>query len=1265
MAKSHAAVFSQQDRPSGQLNEASSPGIEAAAAITTSPAGFGGRGARASPRGGGRGAGDLKRANRHSREEVLTISASADRHSSSAPAILLHGRVFHLNVSSGYGFLKPTISLEDHSSANPNSVRRVSSSPAPITASIANKADTLCSGSSSPGVQEVPNVYFKLPPTKLESHSSCYSGLMSLKHGDTLEYISDSSSQKPRAIYTRLIACSSRSVEDMASYLKCLLFHCLQDGCTDAVLREVIKAPRGLLLMLEHPDPDQALIFLILKLALAICDHYKVASLNTSRVKDFLRILIHSPFFMAENGGLCKLLLRLKISATSGDFSATIEFEWGRPLPTLITSVKSLVLQILGHIPQELPYLVCLIQMLDQMLMVNLNPEINSKPLVNLEGSFAMQVIQQVAHASGVGLGCLNVSYDKLSLLPSDLEIKSSLDRNNTRTSVGLPVAKWKGAYDSTEEYIDTYFRLLREDSFASLIKGISDFLNDKLDHRDMTVWYGVSATGVRFQQYLPGLMVGLQLNYDQANRRRPKLPLAGSLLCICDKGGHFENPLWAIAARSVETSNKTVVLFVEVLMSTLLTTREQSRSTSSWGRILQASNMVVAESPAYYRAYEPVLKALQCLDPETMPFQSELAKATSPRKPPNYLNETTILDWSCLKAQDSYGELKAGVNELVQPTLSGFQTCLDSSQVKAVNHVLQNQLAMIQGPPGTGKTFLSVRIVELLLSANTRPHKPVLIVTYKNRALDQLLGSCLRFCEPQGIVRVGGRSTEPKLDCCNLQFLLRTAERKFTSEWISNCKKLENLQIDLSRALCKLYKCQAASMETILCQGLLSRSQSRNDTKSAPDEHKLTTAELSNDALKDSDTTDILKTKQHKTLKEWMPRKGIFDAIKGRFTRKLHRSPKNESSKLKSTANDDQEEPDELEEDDEERNESESLWQDIKDANRPGLKGKKEIDWLNNNYLNLADFDLENKLFLCQSLANFDSTPFTWLLEEDPFKLSEELRCILILVIMKQNFEACTEDFLELKSQYDAVCAENVEINNQKRVAILQEAKIIGMTTTGAAINQDIIATVSPSIILVEEAAEILEPHVMALLSSNVEHLILIGDHKQLRPSVDCYQLETKHNLGISMLERLVENNGLPYQTLGLQSRMREEFLQMIKPIYPNLRSNLKVVNGTRNRPAKCMGSTMYFWKHTVEETMGRSPSNLREAHMVVALSKWLLSEGHTHEEITVICAYNGQVALPSSLSPSFTLRKVVVELEVKNVVEEVEIGVKSFTLK
>lgn len=45
--------------------------------------------------------------------------------------------------------------------------------------------------------------------------------------------------------------------------------------------------------------------------------------------------------------------------------------------------------------------------------------------------------------------------------------------------------------------------------------------------------------------------------------------------------------------------------------------------------------------------------------------------------------------------------------------------------------------------------------------------------------------------------------------------------------------------------------------------------------------------------------------------------------------------------------------------------------------------------------------------------------------------------------------------------------------------------------------------------IVLVEEAAEVPESHVLACLSKGVEHLIQIGDHMQLRPKVEVYELQ------------------------------------------------------------------------------------------------------------------------------------------------------------
>ena len=44
---------------------------------------------------------------------------------------------------------------------------------------------------------------------------------------------------------------------------------------------------------------------------------------------------------------------------------------------------------------------------------------------------------------------------------------------------------------------------------------------------------------------------------------------------------------------------------------------------------------------------------------------------------------------------------------------------------------------------------------------------------------------------------------------------------------------------------------------------------------------------------------------------------------------------------------------------------------------------------------------------------------------------------------------------------------------------------------------------------VLVEEAAEVFEAHVLACLSRSVEHLVLVGDHEQLRPKANVYELQ------------------------------------------------------------------------------------------------------------------------------------------------------------
>jgi superfamily I DNA and/or RNA helicase len=73
--------------------------------------------------------------------------------------------------------------------------------------------------------------------------------------------------------------------------------------------------------------------------------------------------------------------------------------------------------------------------------------------------------------------------------------------------------------------------------------------------------------------------------------------------------------------------------------------------------------------------------------------------------------------------------------------------------------------------------------------------------------------------------------------------------------------------------------------------------------------------------------------------------------------------------------------------------------------------------------------------------------------------------------------------------------------------------------------------------IVIVEEAAEIFEAHVITSLSPKCEHLILIGDHVQLRPSPSVYKLAVNYKIDVSLFERFVKND-FPNVRLNIQVR-------------------------------------------------------------------------------------------------------------------------------
>jgi AAA domain len=88
-----------------------------------------------------------------------------------------------------------------------------------------------------------------------------------------------------------------------------------------------------------------------------------------------------------------------------------------------------------------------------------------------------------------------------------------------------------------------------------------------------------------------------------------------------------------------------------------------------------------------------------------------------------------------------------------------------------------------------------------------------------------------------------------------------------------------------------------------------------------------------------------------------------------------------------------------------------------------------------------------------------------------------------------------------ELGSSYNEYQQKLDRAWTSRDIKVLQSKRIIGCTTTAAAKYGFALQAAAPQVVLVEEAGEILESHILTALSEHTSQLILIGDHKYACP--------------------------------------------------------------------------------------------------------------------------------------------------------------------
>ncbi|KAJ0277917.1 hypothetical protein CBS470a_010033 [Colletotrichum nupharicola] len=226
----------------------------------------------------------------------------------------------------------------------------------------------------------------------------------------------------------------------------------------------------------------------------------------------------------------------------------------------------------------------------------------------------------------------------------------------------------------------------------------------------------------------------------------------------------------------------------------------------------------------------------------------------------------------------------------------------------------------------------------------------------------------------------------------------------------------------------------------------------------------------------------------------------------------------------------------------------------------------------------------------------------------------------------------------------YDKGRQRNERVRSATDLRCLQQANIIGVTTTGLARNLDLLRRVQSKVLLCEEAGEVLEAHLITALLPTIEHAILIGDHLQLRPQIQDWRLQranpagVKYSLDVSLFERLVHPTtpntpSLPFSILDTQRRMHPSISELVHSTYPSLEDSPTVLD----YPEVCGVSKRLFWLHHESpegrrkydlESIETSYSNDFEVQMVSGLVSHLLKQGvYKTGTIAVLTPYLGQL--------------------------------------
>ncbi|GAB1605315.1 NFX1-type zinc finger-containing protein 1-like [Argonauta hians] len=798
-----------------------------------------------------------------------------------------------------------------------------------------------------------------------------------------------------------------------------------------------------------------------------------------------------------------------------------------------------------------------------------------------------------------------NISEDfrELQLVPTVEEI----------TSNKFPVLRKnikKGVYEDLEHYLDVQFRLIREDFVGPLRDGLASLWGREGEmvnynkNEDFYIYQNafvidwvLNNSGVHYKVMFDVSRLG-GINWEHNQRF-----IFGSLLCL--SADNFVTTYYGTVSdrnfMELEKGIVTVSFFPDVTMDMVLN-----------------KEFIMLESKAFYGAYQPILVGFKEIVSWDFPFQDYVLYADNNIKAPKYLIENgSVFDLSCLandcrltynnstrtvsvktKSHDAINVDVLGDN---WPEASSLN--FNDSQLDAFSNILSKEFSLTQGPPGTGKTYIGLQAVKVLCRNHEKWHgRPMLIVCYTNHTLDQFLEGISKFLDG-GIVRVGGQISSEVLQKYSLKNLKLSWHWKSHSNLIimkqNITEKMKEIKVNIDEKTKDFQdlKYQLISIDVLQpymshLYGLLMESFQDNFGQSMGNNVSVIEEWLDfRDTTMTSDysrqntggnykTTNILTEAESFQDTCMFNDDGVSHLVKSKLN--LNQVPVGRKSNY-------------------------------------GADGFEKATEDQKKFQKRLNMKLESSEII--SVEEIDSISYI-----DLWIMPVEKRWSLYRYWVSLYSSKLLEDISELTLEYNRTAKILEELKYEEDKKILQNSLIIGMTTTGAARYRKLLQEIQPRILVVEEAAEILEAHIITCLNRSCEQLILIGDHKQLQPSTNVYKLAKHFNLNISLFERLF-NNDIKVKSLTWQHRMRPEIAELVHPIYPELQ-NHKSVKDYENIVG--MSKNLFFLNHSHPENdvkHGTSKQNTFEASFIVELCCYLRKQGYDSSQITVLLTYSGQL--------------------------------------